>query len=294
MSSSDAIRGSRVTHPEAPKPIPQQTTANQSQLYNKTLQCERACKGINLRSKVRNFADHCKQTLESGKTFLDRLLPNNRLQLALDDFGKKIEELLQPASAFNDWLKSSGHGQWHQKLCIWLLKAPLRLVAKVIQIVYGTIKCIAYSAVHPLKALIEFAKVFVEFIYSLTESITYTKMGAGTIGASLAQAALSGGFGVHAYIGLAIGGGLLVIGMLWGTIEAAITAEKGQILRTVANEFWQHSKAIPISLIVGFLFALVIGAVSIGLQTPTPQGPPISSPDIPFSKAKTNQTGMYG
>ncbi len=288
MSSSDAIHPrTAYTPPEPPasKSASPTSEATDAQAFKQAQACETTCKGTGFRNRVRNFVDECKKTLDTGKSWLDRIIPNNRLQIALDDFGAKIHELLEPARTFNAWLDSNGKGQWYERLCTCLLKLPFRLCASILQMTYGTIKSIAYAFVHPLKSLVDLAKVFVEFIYSLTESVTYTKMGAATIGASLAHAAISSGFGVHSYIGLGIGGGLLIIGVLWGVTEAAITPSTHHRLVAVGLAFYEHIAAIPTSLLLGFLLALAVGAIAIGMPGSPIQHPPIANPDIPFDKA---------
>jgi hypothetical protein len=95
---------------------------------------------------------------------------------------------------------------------------------------------------------------------------TYTKMGAGIIGASLGQVAVTGAFGIHAYVGLGIGGGLLLLGIAWGAIEAGLTAKEQHPAKAVFWALWDHVKIVPESLLVGFLIGVIIGAIQIAIN----------------------------
>jgi hypothetical protein len=84
------------------------------------------------------------------------------------------------------------------------------------------LKGTVYSFVHPLKGSLHTLQFIIQFIYSLSKPETYTRLGSGVIGFSLAHVAISAGIGPHAYIGLAVGGGLLLAGITSGAILAGL------------------------------------------------------------------------
>ena len=290
MSSSDAIGfpKSSLIPPVAPSNA-SKTDARQSH-FTQLEAAENTLKGPLWRAKVRNWVDDCKQTLEVGKQWLDRVLPNTRKQQALDDFGRKIDNLLSQAKPFNDWIHSNGMGAWYQQLCVCLMKLPIRIVADVIQFVYGAIKSTAYAFVHPLKASFEMGKTLLEILYSLTLPETYIKIGAGTIGSSLGHVAITGGFGVHSYVGLGIGGGLLITGILWGAIEAGVTEKEKHPAKAVMLIFWEYAKTVPESLLVGFLVGITLGAIQLHtFGNITGRSPP-DMPHIRLTVAEDHRT----
>lgn len=283
MSASDAIGfgGPTPIYPHNLSSPPREIASSPHHLYAAIQECESTCKGFSWRRKVRGWVDECKETLDHGKTSLDRLLPNNRVQQALDDFGAKIEELLAPVPQFNNWIQTRKAENWYGKLALILIKLPIHPLKNCIKIIYGIIKGVSYGFVHPLKASLDIGKLFVEFVYSLTRSETYTKMGAQTIGASLGQVVLSGGFGPHAYIGLGIGGAMLLFGMIWGAIEAGMDPEEKHKVKGMTLALAEHLKIIPEGLIVGFLVSATFGAIQIGLHDIFTS--PSSAPNISFT-----------
>lgn len=261
MSSSDAIGGSR---PIGFRPLDYPQTEKIDAHFTQVDACETRCKGYAWRRKVRNWVDLFEKKLDVGEKYLDTILPNNRMQNALDFCGKKIDDLLHPAKEFNAWLNETNKGQWYKQLSLALIKLPIKAVRNIIQMVYGIIKATAYGFVHPLKAGLHLGKLLVEMAFAFTKSETYTKIGAGAIGASLGHVAVSAGFGVHAYVGLGIGGALLLFGIATGAIEAGLTSDKP--VKDVALALWDHITLIPESLLTGFLVGVIVGAIQLGIE----------------------------
>lgn len=227
---------------------------------NSTLNIEKDVKGKKWNARAVDVLDRWEIKLEKN-------MPNNLVQKELDKFGAQIQKLLKPAEKFNKWLDSNGHGAWYEKLAVFLGKLPILTVRNILRLVYCIIKATVYAFVHPIKTLFDAAKILIQFIESLTKPETYTKMGAGALGASLGQLAITGGFGPHAYIGLAIGGALLLGGMTAGAIVAAVGADKGKGLRAAGNELWKQVKSIPETMLTGFIMGVIFGAIQQKLNT---------------------------
>lgn len=207
-----------------------------------------------------NFPQELEQTLvekkwnERWEDNIDSILPNNCLQTSLDEFGCKIEELLRPAHEFSNWIDQSEEG-WFKNLSLSLVKLPLAAVRNILRMVYNIAKALVYMAVHPVKFLVEALHFLTELIKSLANPATYTKLGSGIVGSSLAQMVFTGGLSPHVYMGLALGGALLGLGLVAGGIVAVV---KGESLGATT---WKQLKAIPEFMLTGFLIGLAVGAI---------------------------------
>lgn len=236
------------------EPVPETTTT----FLDESQQVEKKCKGAKWNERAVSY-------INKWEKQLDEKMPNNLLQVKLHTLEKHINKLLKTpighVKAFNAWIDDNGHGAWYKKLCIFAGKLPIRAVRNIVRVVYNIIKALIYSFVHPLKALSNTAKYIVNFIDQLTKPETYTKMGAGILGASLGQMAVTAGFGPYAYIGLALGGGLMLIGLTAGAIKAAIKGEKSHKMQAIKEELWNHIKSIPESLMTGFVMGVIIGGI---------------------------------
>lgn len=182
---------------------------------------------------------------------LDEFLPNNSLQTSLDEFGRKIEELLQPAHQFSNWIDRTEDG-WFTNLSLSLVKLPLAAVRNVLRLIYNIAKALVYLAVHPIKFLVDALHFLTELIKSLAKPETYTKIGAGIVGSSLSQMVFTGGVSC---IGLALGVALIGIGLAAGAIVAHVKGE------SVADAAYKQLKTIPECMLTGFLIGLVVGAL---------------------------------
>ena len=63
------------------------------------------------------------------------------------------------------------------------------------------------------------------------------------------------------YIGLAIGGALLLGGLTAGAIVAAVESDKGKGLRAAGEELWKQVKSIPETMLTGFIIGMIFGAI---------------------------------
>lgn len=211
---------------------------------------------------------------ESAHAFLDQLgaqleekMPPNKIQKVLDDFyDKSIEPLLQKGQKLNVWIDTNDFGKWYINLTAFIIKLPIAAIRNIVRLAYNIIKGTIYAFVHPLKALNNLAHIFINFIESLLVPATYTKMGAGIMGAAAGNAIY--GFGPHNIIGLAVGGSLIGIGLISGAIKSGIEAEKGEKLEAIKKELWDQIKCIPECALTGFIMGLIFGGIQKAANPP--------------------------
>lgn len=213
-----------------------------------------------LQAAKKNLHERTIAKLDSYDLFLDQKIPNFPIQNKIDRLGQKIKEKFAPLTKFNKWLDSNGHGSWYRQLAIFLVKLPLRVVRNILKLLYDIVKTAIYAAVHPLKALNHLAKQMVNLIYELTKPETLTKIGAGVMGASLGQLAVTGN--PFSAIGLGVGAALAIGGLSLGALQAALEAEEGQRSEAALHNLWSQVKGMPEAALTGFCLGLLIGAIS--------------------------------
>lgn len=186
-------------------------------------------------------------------------MPNWILQTKIDTLCSHIQTRFSGLKRFNSWLQSNGHGSWSQQLAISLAKLPLRAAFNVINTLYKIIKRILYSAVHPLKSLTLLAKDIVHLLEALTHPETWTKIGSGMIGVGLGQALILAE--PVSVIAVAIGAALLIAGVSFGALKAAIDAEKGSKMIAASNNTKEQLLFIPESMLTGFFMGILLGGI---------------------------------
>lgn len=197
---------------------------------------------------------------------LDEYMPPNELQTALDDFyTDHLKPLLDNprAQKINDWIDSNGQDQWYKQLCTFLLKLPVRVARNVLRLVYNVVKAAIYTLVHPVHAFFKLLQFLIQIIDALSKPATWTKVGAGMIGAAVSQFLLTAG--PQSIILLGIGAGMLFVGLVTGAVSAAISAKKDKG-EAVKKEVWNHLKSIPESMLTGLIMGMLFGAIRAELQ----------------------------
>jgi len=206
--------------------------------------------------RAHDYLNELDQKLESH-------MPANKAQKVLDNFyTKSIEPLLIEGEKLNKWINKNEYGAWYKNLTSFIIKLPIRAIRNILNLAYNIIKGTIYAFVHPLKALNNFAHFFIHFLHSLTIPSTYTKIGAGIMGAAAGQAIYSAGhLGIPTIVGLAVGGSLIGIGLMAGAIKSGIEAPKGLEGEAIKAELWSQLKAIPESALTGFIMGAIFGAI---------------------------------
>ena len=204
--------------------------------------------------------------IKSWEDGLEEMMSPNLLQRKIEGLGETVKSYLEtPIShvkSFNQWIDKNSLGGWYEKLANFLIKLPIRAVRNILRLVYNLVKGMVHGFVHPLEAGLGLLKFLVRFIDELSKPETYIKVGGGISGASLGQLAIIGGLTVPSYIGLGIGGGMMLVGLTAGAIEAAVKAEKGHKKEAVKETLWEHVQTIPECMLTGF----VMGAIVSGIQ----------------------------
>ncbi|MBS0655324.1 MAG: hypothetical protein JSR46_06085, partial [Verrucomicrobia bacterium] len=174
-------------------------------------------------------------------------------------------------------------------LATFLVKLPARAVRNIVKVLYDIVKTCIYAAVHPLKALNQLAKLLVNLAYELTKPETWTKIGAGMIGASCGQALITGS--PLSAIGVGIGAAMVIGGLSVGALQAALEAEEGSRGEAALQNLDQQIQEIPETMLTGFLLGLLMGgirrfaepvatAVTVEVPQHQPVFPPIEPPVI--------------
>lgn len=213
--------------------------------------------------------------LNEWDTVLDGWMPNWVVQDKLDQLGTYIEEMFRSLPNFDSWLRDNGEGAWYTQLATYLVKLPLKAAHNIINLLYNTMKGILYAAAHPLKGLNAVAKHMVLLVQALTQPETWSKIGAGVIGAGLGQALIFGN--PVSVIALGIGAACILGGISFGALKAAIVAEDGKRFERVVENVTGQFKQIPESLVTGLFMGLLVGGIKKMLSKPEPINSKIKS-----------------
>ena len=204
-----------------------------------------------------------------GKVFEGaKLDDSNSVQKVLNKFGSRLENAIKkspPGKLKTEWLDRIAKGKWYIKLGDFLLKLPLRVAMNLLMIIYSIVKGAVYAFVHPIKAFKEFGDHVVDFVNLLTQPLTWTKIGAGILGASVGASLVTGN--PIAVIGLGIGGALVLGGVISGIIKEAVKNEKGERKEAVKKEFIEHLKGTAMAFLTGFVVGVTVGGIMLGTSS---------------------------
>jgi len=176
-----------------------------------------------------------------------------------------LEQAFAPIKKLNDWLNEDEFNRlqpWTQaiqSLAIFLAKLPLRAVRNILNMLINIVRAAVYAVSQPLQTTTKLAKMLVLLLKALMEPGTWSRMGAGMLGATLGQAALGNPL---APIGLIIGGAMLCGGLCAGALVTAIKYrhEEG-CLAEVGKAIFLQLKQCPEAFLTGFLLGLMFGAI---------------------------------
>lgn len=197
-------------------------------------------------------------TIESLGKRWDDVCPDFTWQSKLDDVCCKIHKLIVDSSLvryIDEQLKVDSH----EPTLVFVEKLIPRALRNLLVLLYNILKLLARTCAHPVKTGIEFLQFLILFAHALTLPKTYTGLGAGFIGASAGQAIVTPGPQVLA--GLLIGGTLILLGFIFGAIQAAATAEEGYRLEAILQELEHQIQEIPEAAMTGFFMGLILGGV---------------------------------
>ena len=226
-----------------------------------------------------------------AQTELDRLMPNFWIQGCADQCLRMIEQAfncpcLQP---FNEWINSSGNGEWYQQLAIFLAKLPLKAARNILHtitsLIKGTLQAVIYTVAHPLKAPLELAKWIVTLANELSKPEVWTKIGISMMGSNIGYA-LATGNPISTLL-LAIGGSMALAGISMGALKAVIYAEQGHKLQAVGTNVITQMKNIAEEMATGLCLGLLIGGVQQAVRAIQQTGRNISH-SMDTAASKTN------
>ena len=224
--------------------------------------------GINLNNSIYvqekdliklSLSDRTIAHLDKWDTELDAKIPNFMVQERLDQLAKELERKFTPLAEFNTSLNSNGEGNWMNQLAVFLVKLPARAARNIINLIYSIIKGILYTAVHPLKSVNHLGHLLALLALELSKPETYTKIGVGMIGTSLGHCLMAGN--PLSVIGLGIGAAMIVGGLSFGALKAAIEADEQQGSAAVKLNLSTQLEQLPESLVTSFFMGLLIGGI---------------------------------
>lgn len=140
----------------------------------------------------------------------------------------------------------------------YLLKLIPRVIRSVASLLYHTVYYTVKFLNHPLVVLAEVMEFLGKILIALTTPQFYTAAGAGFIGVSVGQGIITPQGTVALFIGLS----LIGVGLIYGALRSAATAEKGQEWEAVKNQFAKQVKDLPEMFLLGLLIGLMIGGLS--------------------------------
>lgn len=250
----------RPTKPVLASPVPAAAVLGQitEEAHESLCNEDSSLRDLEKKTRKVHWSERANARLDRMGVKLDEKMPPNKVQLALDQFGRKIEKMLRPKKLL-DWLNKSSGSNWFTKAADFLLKLPLRAVKNVLSLVYGVFKGIAYGFVHPIKAVLAFSKFVVAIADTLSSPSSWAQIGAGMIGASLGTSLVLGN--PVGLIGLAIGGAVLLLGLTGAAIKTAVTSEKGERASAVGKELKGIALHLPEAMLTGFLIGCIAGGI---------------------------------
>jgi len=229
--------------------------------------------------------------ITQAQTQLDRLMPNFWMQNCADACLTIIEEIFACSSLqpFNEWINSTGNGEWYQQLAIFLAKLPLKAARNILHtiasLIKGTLQTVIYTAAHPLKAPLELAKWIVNLANELSKPEVWTKIGISMMGSNIGYA-LATGNPISTLL-LAIGGTMALAGISMGALKAAVYAEQGRKLDAAGTNVITQMKNVAEEMTTGLCLGLLIGGVQQALRSIQQTGRNISH-SMDTAASKTN------
>ena len=220
---------------------------------------------------VRPLHERITGQITQMQTELDRMMPNFWIQDCADVCLRIIEEAFKCPSLqpFNDWINSTGNGDWYQQLAIFVAKLPLKVARNIINtittLIKGTLQAAIYTAAHPLKAPLELAKFLVNLANELSKPEVWTKIGISMMGSNIGYA-LTTGNPISSLL-LAIGGSMTLAGISMGALKAAIYGEEGHKLEAVTTNIVTQMKNIAEEMATGLCLGLLIGGVQQAIRS---------------------------
>ncbi|MFI5343664.1 MAG: hypothetical protein ACHQUC_05525 [Chlamydiales bacterium] len=198
--------------------------------------------------------------LNAWEVTLDKKMPNIFIQLKLDEMATYVRTRFAPLQKFKPWLDTQQeNGSWVSNMALFLVKLPLRVAHRILDMLYKMISTALYALVHPIKALNHLVKQLIELSYILTENETWSVIGAGLLGTSLGNTLMTGT--PLATIGGVIGSVMLMGGLTHEAFHAILESKKGEEFQAVNECFVSKGRLLVESALTGFCLGLLMGKI---------------------------------
>ena len=119
-------------------------------------------------------------------------------------------------------------------------------------------------AVHPLGSVSQLARLVVRLLVALTQPETWSKIGAGCLGASFGQTLVTGN--PLSLLGIGIGTACLLGGVSIGALRAALLADEGNRAPAAWENCKEQLTELPETALTGFFTGMLIGNVQAAIQ----------------------------
>lgn len=203
------------------------------------------------------------QSLNKAENKLDQVSPNWYIQNLYDQTVEQVSAWEQTFVPFNTWLNSNNYTDWHAQLACCLAKLPIRVARNITTLIYSAIKIAisipSYCLVHPLKAPLKLARIFIELATILTQPEVWTKIGGNLIGSSAGAAIVSGG--LLGLIALVIGGALAIGGISIGTLKTALLTQEGQRKEEIRKYLCTQFSQLTESILTGLCISMIVEGI---------------------------------
>ncbi|MBA3816124.1 MAG: hypothetical protein H0X29_06325 [Parachlamydiaceae bacterium] len=202
--------------------------------------------------------------LDDWDTVLDKWIPPLEIQNSYDLMIKKIsQELSSPNTnwdKFNTWLDDSGQSHWFSQLATFLAKLPLKSARNILRLMGNIIKMAVLTSteivIHPMKAIVKIVKLLVELVNALIKPETWTRLGVGLVGSSLAT--LTATSNPLAVVSTGIGASLGIIGISAGTLKTILVAQKDKRFSNLQDYLIEQAKTVSEDLLTSYCLGLLL------------------------------------
>lgn len=162
---------------------------------------------------------------------------------------------LDAVKGVNVWLDGKKDPAW-----LKVAKIVPRLIRTVVILAYHPIKFTAYFILHPCKAVIRLTKFACDILTALaTKPELWTNVGAGFIGAGLGNSFVTGGMSLLMSM---LGAGMIAIGLVFGAVKSACSAEAGHKWEAVWEMFLEQMKELPEAFLTGLTLGALFGGIA--------------------------------
>lgn len=191
------------------------------------------------------------QWIQSYEKTLDEKIPNFFFQKRLDDFGNYLQAEFAGLGLFNQWINRDGRGEWYKQLATFLIKLPMRAVRNIVSALYDAIRIALSSVTHPLKSALKLMKAIVNLAHEVTKPEVWAKWGTGGMAAAAP----------FSFLGVAIGGAMLISGFSLGALKTLFEAEEGKRYAAIKSYLATSLAHLSEAALTGFAAGQIMSGI---------------------------------